>query len=292
VAFSLRLANHIQQRLIWVYLDLRPIFKDVRTRYAKFTKRYDDAFKELLPKKKPQVVDIVGFSLALFRRLSSPANNEIAIRALHLLDSWMQIEKIEQRTSGKKPKSKKSMDLVQGINNLIMEIRGMETQEETLSKSPESQGSGLDESAQKDVKLLLEVLARRFATDKNLSISEGGLDIITEDFAFIKDINSKQHVHAITKMMIEYGHLFFGRSIAQEIKNAKDNAERHKILAPVYPQARMLWHYMVLICRCLCRGEHFLRPGDAQLLGLVDEVLGGGPVESKREWRKASPDYE
>jgi hypothetical protein len=74
------------------------------------------------------------------------------------------------------------------------------------------------------------------------------------------------------------------------ITNAKDEAERNRLLAPVYPQARMLWFYIVLLCRCLCRGDHFLTPGDAQLLGLVDEVLGGGPVVSRREWRKTNPD--
>jgi len=136
------------------------------------------------------------------------------------------------------------------------------------------------------------VLARKFATDKGLSLSDGGLDPIIEDFSFIKDITSSQHVDAITRMMIEYDHLFFGRSIAKEIKNTTNQAEQEQILAPVYPQARALWLYIVLICKCLCQGEHLLRPSDAQLLGLIDEVLSGGPVESKREWRKTSPAYE
>jgi len=85
--------------------------------------------------------------------------------------------------------------------------------------------------------------------------------------------------------------MFFNPSIAKELEMAKGDDERHKILDPVYPQARMLWFYIVLVCRCLCKGEHLLTPYDAQLLGLVDEVLGGGPVESRREWRKSNPDY-
>jgi hypothetical protein len=43
----------------------------------------------------------------------------------------------------------------------------------------------------------------------------------------------------------------------------------------------------VLLCRELFEGEHILKPKDAQLLGLVDEVAGGGPVQSKRDFRIA-----
>lgn len=295
VAFALRLAHHIRGRLIWVYLDLMPRFKDVRTHYASFTKDYDEAFKEFLPQKKgkTKTVDIVAFSLALFNKLSSPADKEIAIQALKLVNSWMEIESIERKLSTKKPKGGKSLSLVQGIDELVTEIHGMETEGKTPSKSPAIEAAGgLTESAREDVKLLLEVLARRFATDKDLRISDEGLDMIVEDFSFIRDIRSNQHIHAITKMMIDHGPLFFDRLIMDKIRNAKNSAARRKILDPFYPQARILWYYIVLVCRCLCRGDHLLSPGDAQLLGLVDEVLGGGAVQSRREWRKSSPDYE
>ena len=293
VAFSLKLAHQIRSRLIWVYLDLMHEFKDIRAYYASYMKPYDEAFKEFLPQKDDQTVDIVGFSLTLFRKLSNPVDNEIAIRALNLLNSWMQIERIERKLSTQNPEGEKPLDLVSGIDKLVTEIRAMEVKSAGSSKSPEPQsGGGLVESTREDVKLLFEVLARNFATNKNLTISDEGLDIIMEDFLFIKHINAKQHVTAITNMMIEYSRIFFGRSIAEELEKAKDITERNKILGPVYPQARILWYYIVLICRCLCRGEHFLTPADAQLLGLVDEVLGGGPVQSAREWRKSSPDYE
>lgn len=293
VAFALRLAHHIRGRLIWVYLDLMSEFKRFRSEYETFAKRYDEAFEQLLPPKQEKTVDVVGFSLALFRKLSNPADHEIAIRALYLLNSWMQIERIERRLSAQKSGAGALPDPVEGVDRLITEIRGMEAGAETPSKSPTAGApGGLAASAREDIKLLLEVVARRFANDKDLTISDEGLDMIVEDFSFIRDIKSDKHVHAITKMMIENGPLFFGRSIADDIKNAKDNTERRKILAPVYPQARMLWYFIVLICRCLCKGDHFLSPGDAQLLGLVDEVLGGGPIQSVREWRKTSPEYQ
>jgi len=290
---ALKLAHQIRQRLIWVYLDLQSDFSDVRERYSGFSKEFDDAFKEVLDRKQAHVVDVVAFSLALFRKLTSPVDNEIAIQPLRLLKTWVQIERIGQRLPKEIANGKKSVDFVQGIDDLVTEIRNMDAGNDQSAKTPGPEPhTGLDENDRKDIKLLIQVLARRFATDKNLNILDDGLDIITEDFSFIKDINSDQHIYAITNLMIEHGHIFFGRPIYEKLKKTKDDQERYKILSPVYPQARMLWHYMVLICRCLCRGEHFLTPGDAQLLGLVDEVIGGGPVESRREWRKASPDYD
>jgi len=292
-AFSLRLAGHIRSRLIWVYIDLRRNFAEVRKQYTSFAKPFDDAFQGVFTKENDRAVDVVGFSLALYRRLTAPADNEIAIRALHLLNSWMQIERIEQRLSKTVPEGEKSVDLVRSIDDLVKEVRRMETTPEKSTSTPEPESDrGLDENARKDIKLLIEVLARRYAADKNLRMGEDGLDIITEDFSFINDINSSQHLRTITQLMIDHDRIFFGRSIAKELQEAKSDTERSEILAPVYPQARMLWYYMVLICRCLCQGDHLLTPGDAQLLGLVDEVLGGGPVESRREWRKANPDYE
>ncbi|GAH93787.1 unnamed protein product, partial [marine sediment metagenome] len=94
-ALSLRLANHIRRRLFWVYLDLSPKFEYVRNQYTSFAKEYDEAFKEHIPKEEGRTVDIVGFALTLFSRLSTPLDKEIAIQALKLLASWLQIEKIE-----------------------------------------------------------------------------------------------------------------------------------------------------------------------------------------------------
>ncbi len=276
IAFSLTLANQVRRRLVWVYLDLYPGFANARKRYASFAEKQDAAFADALPSDEDSAVDIVGFALTLFSKLSNPVDNEISIKALQLLNSWIQIDKIERRLSTHKESRGQATDLIRGINDLVTEIRGMDSgSQESADLLEPTQVDGLSESARQDITLLFEVIARRFATDKHLSISDDGLDSIMEDFAFIKDINSNQHVDAITDLMIDHDHIFFGRSIATELKNAKDNTERHRILDPVYPQARMLWFYIVSLCRCLCRGEHLLTPYDAQLLGLVDEVLAG-----------------
>jgi ATP-dependent protease ClpP protease subunit len=292
VELSLTLANQVSQRLIWVYLYLLKDFVKIRQRWASFAEKQDAAFADALPSGESRTVDIVGFGLTLFSNLSNPVDKNIALGALRLLDSWMQIEKIERRLFINKEDKSETTDLLKGINDLVIEIRRMDSGGKEPAESPETlQAEGLTESSRKDLTLLFEVIARHFAADENLRISYDLFDKIMEDFGFIKDINSDQHVHSITKLMVDHDYMFFGRSIATELENAKDNTERSKILDPLYPQARMLWFYIVLICRCLCSGEHYLTPYDAQLLGLVDEVLGGGPIESIREWRKRQPDY-
>jgi ATP-dependent protease ClpP protease subunit len=79
--FALKLAHHIARRFVWTYIDVRPSFDRVRKRYPKFVSDYEDALSEVLPKEKESRIDIVGFALALFERLSSPAAD--AIDAFH-----------------------------------------------------------------------------------------------------------------------------------------------------------------------------------------------------------------
>jgi hypothetical protein len=50
----------------------------------------------------------------------------------------------------------------------------------------------------------------------------------------------------------------------------------------------LFWCFCVLLCRELFRGDHIISPWESQLLGLVNEVAGGGRVESYREWRVRS----
>ena len=283
-AFSLRLADNIRRRLLWIYIDLRKYFPELRKTFATFTENIDKTFEEIFAGNK-QVVDIVGFSLALYRMLTAPADNEIALRALFLLDSSIQIERIEHHLSKGEQEGKKTVDIVQGFDDIVTEIRKMESSQKSTQIPEADTDAGLGDNAREDIKLLMEVLARRYATDKNMKLGNGGFDTITEDFSFVKDINSSQHLSAIKALMIDHSSFFFDSDVVEKLKGA-DEKERDMIFAPVYPQARLLWHYMVLICKCLCKGDHLLTPGDAQLLGLVDEVLGGGPVESRREWRK------
>lgn len=290
-AFSLRLAKQIQTRLIWVYIDLKSRFNDVRKRFPKIPEKYDKIFSELVPSDQKQIVDIVGFALALFSELSSPNDGDIAIEALRLLASCVQIEKIEKMLSDRKSEGK--IDPVDGISDLVGMIEKLDLdQPNSLQISESIVSTGLSESIYKDIRLFLEVLARRLVIDKNESINDSWLDKLINDFIFMKDINDSVHVKATISMLVGHYYTFFDTETTKMIKGTQDQEEQSKLLVPFYPQVRLFWYYIVLICRCLCRGEHILTPRDAQVLGLVDEVLGGGAIQSRREWRKTQPGYE
>ena len=97
-------------------------------------------------------------------------------------------------------------------------------------------------------------------------------------------MNDPKHIRYATDLMLQHSHVFFGGGVADELES-KSEAEKAEIFAKAAPHARLLWHFCVLLCRELFEGEHILRPSDAQLLGLVDEVSGGGPIQSRRDFR-------
>jgi hypothetical protein len=86
--------------------------------------------------------------------------------------------------------------------------------------------------------------------------------------------------------MLSHPHIFLPGDLDLALA-ARPEEERAQILATAAPYATLLWHFCVLLCRELFEGEHTLNPNDAQLLGLVDEVAGGGPVESQRDFKLA-----
>ncbi len=205
--FSLKLAKNIRERFIWVYLDLKPSFKEVRRRFTKFAEKYDKAFVELLPKEQPQIIDVVGFSLALYSKLSRPNDYQIAISALELLASWIQIERIEKKISEAKEENK--IDPTTGINELISEIKKIDLERPVSSEIPEpTVDTDFSESTRADVRLLLEVLARRLTIDKDQNISNSWIDRVIEDFSFMKDINNPSHIHAVENMMFQHAGAF------------------------------------------------------------------------------------
>ena len=285
---ALTLANAIRGRFVWVYLMLIPKFGEVRKTYANLAAEFDKEFAETLPQDEKRVVDIVGLALTLFNELSGNVSS-IPMQALRQLNSWMKIDEIERRLSGKRRSEEKPIDIIKGIDDLVAEIRrSASAKKASADLSKPIQIDGLSDRDKRDVTLLLEVIAKRFATDQNFRVGEDGLDSIRDEFSFIKDANSSQHIKAIVELMIENEFIFFGREIAGEINRAKPK-EMDKILTPVYPQAQMFRFFLVLLCKCLCSGENLLTPQDAQLLGIVDEVLGGDALQNIREWKPSKP---
>lgn len=285
--FALKLAHHVARRFVWTYLDTRSSFDRVRKKYSSYVTEQEKTLCEIFPKDEESPIDIVAFALALFENLSSPADNAIAIAALKKLQRWIHVERIEKIVPTLKNLGGQPVDLMDGINALYRRVT-LQKGDETSAPGPdvETPELALTDNIQAEFRLLIELVVRKAATDTDWSIGKSGLESLGQDFRFIRDMNAKSHVRSVTNLLLTHDHAFFGRSIADELQAAKSNDERDRILAPMLPQAKLFWHYVVLVCRALFEGDHLLTPSDAQMLGIVDELLGGGPIESRREFMR------
>jgi len=133
---------------------LRPQFDELRRQYDSFAKRYGETLAEILPSDKNRPVDVVAFSLTLFHKLSSTVDRDIALRALDMLNSWIEFERIEKRLSAKTKNGKAPVDVAEGISDLVAEIRTMGSEGETPSKQPAPEtGKGLTDRGRRDIQL-------------------------------------------------------------------------------------------------------------------------------------------
>ncbi len=291
--FALKLAHFIARRFVWTLLDTRLSFDRIRKRFAAYVSEQEKTLCEIFPKDEKAPVDIVAFALALFEKLSAPADNEIAIGALLKLQRWIHIERIEKILPNLKNLAGQKVDVMDGINALYRNL-AVQKEDTPAPIKPDAPAPelALSENIQGELKLLIELVVRKTVVEGDWSIMKVGLDSLSQDFRFTRDMNAKSHVQSVSNLLVRHDHTFFGRSIAEELTGAKTEEDRNRILAPVFPHAKLFWHYIVLICRALFEGDHLLTPADAQMLGIVDEVLGGGPVQSRREFLRESNDIE
>jgi ATP-dependent protease ClpP protease subunit len=284
--FALKLAHHVARRFVWTYIDSRDSFDRIRKKYSVYVAEQEKTLCEIFPKDEESPIDIIAFALFLYEKLSHPADDEIAIGALQKLQRWIHIERIDKILPTLKNLQGNPVAIMDVINALDRRLSMEKGAPLDAGPSPETAipELALSESVQAEFKLLIELVVRKAASDTNWNIGKSGLDSLAQDFRFIRDMNAETHVRSITNLLIRHDHTFFGRSIGEELKAAKGTEEKDRIMAPVFPHAKLFWHYVVLVCRALFEGDHLLTPQDGQLLGIVDEVLGGGVIESRREF--------
>ena len=142
------------------------------------------------------------------------------------------------------------------------------------------------EDLQEHLKLFVGLLVVRLAEPK----FRDGIDFsnlteqVLRDLKLIESMDDPKHQRSANLLMLQNDLVFFGREVGKELEG-KSEEEKAAILAVAAPHARLFWCFCVLLCRELFRGDHILSPREAQLLGLVDEVAGGGRVESYREFK-------
>lgn len=264
-AFALRLAHRVIKRLVWSYIDLRSKFDDFKKRfpathdcYANIVSGYASPVDEF------ESVDLPTFAVALWAKLSRQ-NDSLIKNVMQRLNRWIQLNSIVTAAPTYRPRGSRRAGLLDGSRYLYTLFKGE---------------SKHFESSEEHLKLLLSLIASDLASTKTDSVNFPlVLERATREYSILNSMNDPKHIRYASNLLSQHGGIFFGGLL-----EGKTEEQRSELIAKAVPHATLLWHFCVLLCRELFEGEHILEPADSQLLGLIDEVCGGGPIESRREF--------
>lgn len=268
--FALRLAHKIIGRLIWVYIDVQSDFKKIQDT---FQKTYD-LFSSIVAAYIPNVggyksVDLARFATLLWARLSIQ-NDTLISNVMNRLKRWIELTNIAKTTPTYRQKGSRIVGLLDGARHLFKRFNGR-------SENFKSSEEGL--------KLLISLIVAEISMTNTARVNFPlVLDQAAREYNILDSMNDPSHVQNATNLMLEHPHIFFEGQHAMALAEMPDS-EKTEIHARAAPYATLLWHFCVLLCRELFEGEHTLKPQEAQLLGLVDEVSGGGPIQSMRDYQ-------
>ncbi len=267
--FSLRLAHVIIKRLIWIYIDLRDNFENVKSKFPKTHQRYAALVEAFAPAVDAyESVDLACFATSLWAGLSVQ-NDALIDSVMDRLARWVHLTNIVKSFPSYRIKGSRMPGLLDGSRHLHKLFKGKETHFESCEPS---------------LKILLSLVIADISDTKAERVNFPlALERATREFGILNSMNDPKHIRYATNLLLDHKHVFMTSSSATDL-DSKTETEKAEIIEKSAPYATLLWHFCVLLCRELFEGEHTLKPNDAQLLGLVDEVAGGGPIESRRDF--------
>ena len=270
-AFALRLAHRIIPRLVWAYIDLQSGFAKAKGDLLDLHKRYSGIVTAYAPPIDGfQCFDLASFATCLWQGLSR-ANDSLIMNVMERLAQWIHLTNISQSVPSYRPKGSRAPGLLDGARHLHKLFEGR----------PEH-----FDQCEPGLKLFLSLLLAEVSMSKAEKVSiDLTLEKALREYGILQSLNDSKHVRYASDLMARHSTVFFGNTTDVPLDKLPE-PERQALYQKAAPHARLLWHFCVLLCRELFEGEHILTPRDAQLLGLVDEVTGGGAIQSNREWRE------
>jgi ATP-dependent protease ClpP protease subunit len=270
--FALRLARKVIQRLIWIYIDLQAGFKKIQKTFPEPYKAYSAIVGAYVPKVDGyKSVALASFATSLWAKLSSQ-NDTLIRRVMDRLARWIYLTNVTKTAPTYRQKGSRIPGLLDGSRHLYKAFAGR----------PEH-----FQSSEDGLKLLISLIVAEISRVKAERVQFPlVLERAAREYGILDSMNDPRHVRYATDLMLEHPYIFFEGKNARDIDEMPE-AEKAELHAQAAPYATLLWHFCVLLCRELFEGEHVLKPQDAQLLGLVDEVSGGGPIQSRRDFRIA-----
>ena len=131
------------------------------------------------------------------------------------------------------------------------------------------------------VRAIVDYRSRQHKEDDWL-LSRTGMREVASDFNLIHDYASQ--TKDLDALLEVYGSLFLNQAQGAEFKSKRE--EEHKVYLESHAadKLKVLWYFVVSLCRLLQTKDYQLTPEEAYWLGVVDEVTGSG-LESDREMR-------
>ncbi|MES2662542.1 MAG: ATP-dependent Clp protease proteolytic subunit [Pseudomonadota bacterium] len=263
-SLALKLANHVIKRLVWVYLDQSNNFDKNNEKFSNIHNRY----KSLIPELQNYTfgaakVDISSFATILFSNLSI-TNQTLIHGVMTRLGKWVHLNNISDSYPTYRKTGSKIPGILDGAQRLYKELRNK---------------SIIPESCQNDLKLMITLMISEI---DDFNDFQNIIDESTRNFNLIQSMNDDKHRQTAIRLMLRHDSMFFD----VEFEDLGDEAKKSAVQEAL-PNARLFWLFCVSLCRELFEGEHILTPVDCQLLGLVDEIAGGGPIQSRREFRES-----
>jgi ATP-dependent protease ClpP protease subunit len=261
--YALKLANHIIKRLIWVYLDLSTQFEKNNAEHQIIHNHYKKDFPSLSHSQQgAKEIDLASFATTLYSKLST-SNQHTINSVMERLKKWASLNKLNDSYPMFRAKKSRRPGLLDGVRQLSKDIGAYKS---------------LDHNVQESIKLMITLMTH--GAKNNTTQFTNILDEATRSFNLIQLMNDIKHRKTAFRLMLTNKPVFFD----VDLDNLDESSKKGAILEAL-PHAGIFWLFCVSLCRELFEGDHVLTPEDCQLLGLVDEVAGGGPVESRREFR-------
>jgi hypothetical protein len=274
---ALKLAHHVLPRVIWGYIQLSPHFASSKDMYGEMFARLQSASESVMTDEIGSDFDFAGFALTLYAKTSNKADATVT-QAIDKVVNWTELRTLEAGHPGMTTQRGKPIDILSGARTLYARLVKIGKQNshsalrDKLSDRP---------ALEADTKLFVELIVREAAASSKWRIKEETLHDLQRDFTFYREMENRFHKSRSSALNNAFGEYICGRKVSDAIAKADDTGKSY-LRKKLQPQMSLLWSFIVLLCRALLEGEHDITPNDAQILGLANDVLGGGIFEGQK----------
>jgi ATP-dependent protease ClpP protease subunit len=271
---ALELAGQMFGRWMWMYLDIQSQAEDLRKASPIHTAAFEECIGKLGLQPCAHVkLDLVVLLLFIHGNLRR-ANECVLENALNSMVRWGVVTNWTKGRTLYRQRGTRKLGSLDSIAQLFKEF----------NRGKPLLGGGDNE---RDLDLFMTVLAAS-AVDRG---AKEAIALASREMTLFSSMNQERHWREAMKLMLHHKYSFFTYDVSSNWSTLSD-AERDAIASESRPIVRAIWLLCVQVARELFSGEHRLTPSEAMVLGLIDEVQGGSPFESKRQFDRDARSME